>query len=776
MDSSLRGRWPILALVLVAALAPGACSDSATPSTPDPEPDPPHDPNQVTEVVGSQGGTVLLDDGSGVIIPAGALAGNTPIGVSRVDPASRFQIEAGMERHLLTLNAPIERFQIPVRVRVPVPASVAEDDILAGVLHAETGGLMAREARIRSDDGGTFVEVETDHFSQWLFGWFRNAPPDSSGLLPVPYYSQGSSDFCWATGLHMLIQSLDLRQFRGVDDIIGRVGVDEGGISGWEFRFGAGVTDVVQRAAAVRAERTMWTTVEPRRARNYLKQQLGIHNRPVLFFHGGWNHAVVFVGYEGDDFFIHDPAATDDRAIGYQRRAWSDIAGDVGWLHNVLTLVVPKAPGVADPPVTLNLLPQSVNLVEPGRGDVPTRAWVHGWDHNRSSGYSFRETAGQTVGDPMPGEVTLLRVTTALSLANASPTDSRTVVAHLRVAPVDVPSDATAPFVAYDTTLTLPPNSLVGLRVPPIPVDSFRFNQAEPTEYVLAVTLRSGGATADAQQLTFHLAGLTPSIARVGPATGLSRGGDPSSAGTAEDGTPVRIRPGERVLVEGSDFGPFPLGNRIRLGGVEVGAEAIELWADGRVIFRVPESIPQEGSLIVERGTVPSNAVAYDVPDEQILEGSRSHTQTVGPMTVTLQTDWTLVASGVAETTPGDAAIAVALWAGEAGTLELSRSLTVTGPTQETSPTGMVTTWHLPPRLEVILDESEPLVVVHRTDDDGGNAFFQFVMQGFRSGFCTRVNAHFPYTTTWPDGRETSGSAQRSFNPRICVDDIVGLF
>jgi hypothetical protein len=739
--------------LLTIAIFLGACSDSPTPVQPE-EPTPPPPPQEEAGLkkgmVGASGGTVLLSDGTGVIFPAGAVSSDMEVTVRIEDPAEYFAPDPKVERVLLRTTAPVSQFQVPVTIRVPVPAGLEQEDIFAGVVDPETGAVSVEEPTLALRDGTWFMEIETTHFSRRLWTWLRGerAPP-SAGPLATPYYSQGSTNFCWAVSLHMISQAVSFKSAHDVNQIIGRLGVDEGGITAGAFRWGSAVRNLLRDRTGVAPNRATWDNVNVQIARDHLRRELGVHGRPVAVFHGGWEHAVVFVGYDGDDFFIHDPAATNRNAVGFERRSWSSILSDMKILHPFVTVSLPAPLAEGEGPVTLNLLPNALQFVQPASDPGEQSAlWNFEWDHQQPTGYSVRHASLRDRGEPLPGGVQTLRNAGEILIANASRTQARDLSVHLMISAVGAPSGSG--YVSYQADLTVPPNAARNFSPPPLPVDTFRYNRDEPTEYLYTLTVLGDGKTLDNRSLYFQVASVTPDLTSISPEK------------------PTR---GGQLRLQGRGFGTMPLGNQVSLGGLAV--TNILSWSDTEVVVEVPESAPEEGEVFVVRGTVPSGGIAYSISNLTTIEEEFTPvSHSWGQTQVDFTGGWSLTGVGAEVQTRVsylDNGWELLVARGTEATFEADLRVAQT-PRQVTLSNGDALSYH-DPVIEAIIYDSEDITL--NSSVDKGAVRLDFILPKYRSFVCLRYFVRFPFTRTKADGTETEENPSSGIHPgiRLCITE-----
>ncbi len=193
--------------------------------SPAPTPDIPPTPAPMvlasqTQTVGPEGSVIALDDGSRLVIPAGAVVEATQITLNRLDPQPWLSGDYS-EGIALEARAPVDQFQQNVEFRVPLPDGFSPDyaDLAAAwLVEEEGGGLIYQPASVQVTDGRPELVVETNHFSVRFFSWHRDwfkGPPAQADPLAIPYFSQGSiysggqaTGVCWAASLQMITEAV----------------------------------------------------------------------------------------------------------------------------------------------------------------------------------------------------------------------------------------------------------------------------------------------------------------------------------------------------------------------------------------------------------------------------------------------------------------------------------------------------------------------------------------------------------------------------------------
>lgn len=593
-----------IGLFPIAIVALAACSSGDNAKSPTDPIDPPPEelPTTInTETISPSGGTVALKDGTSVVFPAGAVSSPLQVTLKKGQPSTWFDGSGEQQKAVVETTASVTEFAKDVEIRIPLPVGMTpadSSDVLAGVIDETTGAVTVEASHISMIDGKPFLVVETNHFSSRFAEWLFGKDPPSSALLTLPYYSQGSSPYCWATSLEMVTQGANYGDLRSIADIIGAAGIDEGGISAASFRMSSTISGIVKGRTGVKPDRNMFDWVNKSLMRDYLRREIGVNKRPVALFLGKAEHAIVVVGYDGSNFRVHDPASLTTTSVGYTVKPWSDMIDGMAINDKLVTLVVPKDLPATTDRVTVNFLSQAFQFLKPyyGPGEE-SQLWRYKWDYTRPEGYSIRNVVTDQIGNPIPGEVSTLKVGGEIQLANSSRTASKDVVVYLDVQALGAPSGMGR--LSTQQVVTVGPNSTKNLQVPDIPVDTFRYNIIdEPVEYTLSAIVREGGNTLDWQTVKFKIAPVTPVLTSV------------VSAAAAV---------GEEVTITGKKLGLMALNNEVSFNGVK--ADSIVSWDDAEIKVIVPEGATS-GPLLVKRGEVESNSLTFTVSEFTTLSGS----------------------------------------------------------------------------------------------------------------------------------------------------------
>jgi len=555
-------------------------------------------------VLGAAGGVLGLADGTRVLIPAGAVSGTAQITLAQGNASTHLDGFSAAERVLISLTSSVAQFAQPVEVRVPLPAGTTLADTgSVAVGRFDAAGVLVRfPFTLREVDGRVFAVVETTSFSNWLYEWFRGKYPPVTATLPVPFYGQSSSYACWAAVMQMLSQAVKPSTTESILEILGEARIDEsdpsGGMDGATWRFGGAMETILRRRTGVKPTRELWamgTQGVSRNLRDHVKNVIGLDSVPVGFFSTVKQHSVLLVGYDGDTFLVHDPDGVTDPP-GYRRVPWSELTAGSGVGTSVYLSYVPKRLS-ATLPLSVNILPQAVALSHPRIGPIMPETYSFRWDHRDSGGYGFAVPQTNTTLQTLPGRVTTFSVPGLIQVINGSPTTAADLTYTLYVGAV-----GEADIFTHSYSATVPANKSASFVVPSIPVDSFRYNRATATEYFLLAEVKGADGLEAAQSIRFSIAGVTPELASITPAT----------AGV-----------GQEVVLTGQGFGQLRKRNRVVFNGVEVPAGDILQWTDETLRVRVPAGATT-GSVTVHRGEVPSNAVPFTLSNLASVSGSYS--------------------------------------------------------------------------------------------------------------------------------------------------------
>ncbi len=566
------------------------------------------------------GGAVTLKSGASVVIPAGALTTAGEVTVNSVDPSGYFDGSGDIQRVVLSCAAPVSQFAKEVEIRIPLPSGMTGSDstrALAGQLDETTGAVTAVRCSIRMIESKPMLVIPVTHFSDWVAEWFTGPTPPSSMLLDIPYYGQGSSQFCWAASVQMVTQAASFDEDHEIWDIIGRMGVDEGGITDFAFRTNSTLADVVKERSGVRPERMLWDYVNANQCLDYLRRQIGNGGHPVALFNGPANHAVVVVGYDGADLLIHDPASTTNTSIGYTVMPWQSIVSRMGLRDKLVTLAIPSSGLDSDrPQVTVNIMNGAFEMLKPKVGaDDVSQLFRFGWDHRTAEGYAFLNAAGNAPVKSLPGHTKELKQAGDIEIVNSSRTDSRAVSVWVDISSIGAGSS----HFSCQKSITVGPNGAGLFKMNTVPVDSFRYNAQKPVEYRLSVSALVNSEKVDAAAITFTLEPEEITLSSLSPNTGAV---------------------GSVVTLTGTGFGTCRSRSFVSFNGVK--AKDIVSWKDTEIKVKVPAGAAT-GNVTVTRDEMVSNGMKFTVSTDQRMGDTYVYTDYL----IRATTTWEVTGTGL---------------------------------------------------------------------------------------------------------------------------------
>ena len=439
---------PFLLLLLI-VIMPGCNKDDDQP--------PILPTDQVTATIGPAGATVVVNEQITVFVPENAMSQTKELTFSVYNPEAYFDWD--VENHFVIGCEPDgEVFAKPVELFITAPTRFQTGDIggLAGLIDPESGALEVYPTAGLTIEGKNTIKLETTHFSKYG-GYFWEYPPYQASMLEIPHYNQGDSPYCWAVCMHMTCEAIQRDGLYEIHDIIGYNGISEAGIGQYQFRFSSKIASYYKGRTGVNPDRKIWPWGSAYAMDSYIKDRIAL-GYPVIVFSPVEEHAFVVVGYEGNTFYINNPASVDyDGQLIYTPKTWAEFQiGEMDFNAKFVTVSVPKPIHQSGKLQSINITDHALSFDEVKQGSTVTNSYQFRYDYQKAAGYSFKDKSG-AVFDTIPGSVTNLNIT-EIQLANASRTESKQVNVWIEVYGQD--NNKIHKSFVTQQPINLPPNSL----------------------------------------------------------------------------------------------------------------------------------------------------------------------------------------------------------------------------------------------------------------------------------------------------------------------------
>jgi hypothetical protein len=178
---------------------------------------------------------------------------------------------------------------------------------------------------------------------------------------------------------------------------------------------------------------------------------------------------------------------------------------------------------------------------------------------------------------------------------------------------IDISSvNAGSTHFSYNKTINVGPNSLTLFKMNDVYVDSFRYNGASATGYILSVTALAGGNITDKESILFNIDSEEIVLNTIAPSSGSI---------------------GSEVKLTGYGFGTTQGSGYVEFNGVK--AVKITSWKDNEIKVIVPVNTTT-GNIIVTRDEVKSNAKIFTISANQTMTGSYDYSDNL----ITAHSEW----------------------------------------------------------------------------------------------------------------------------------------
>jgi hypothetical protein len=341
------------------------------------------------------GGTVELTDGFTIIVPAGALKNDSTVEVQHVMAGKEENhLIADFEFYQVTAKENGSELNQPALVRLPYDPE-ALGDVDPGeirVSHRLASG-QVEEIQPRVNRQEHYVEVDIDSFSGLARYWpgdyaglgkerIEHARQNGAVMVRTSYYSQHTSQWCWAACLAMMVSSCNRNiQTQEVAEIM-EATVSQMG------QFKTSYAQSVPLVSGVYVDLPKLQNAEPVKSMEFDVYTTGAitegdwrgflislldKGHPVLVNLAGFlGHVVLLVGYDASGFFVHDSEGkllehlgltADNAKLGYYHVTfdqWSTAVDLKSWFFVdvvVPTKVTPEVAGEQRKALTIQILP-----------------------------------------------------------------------------------------------------------------------------------------------------------------------------------------------------------------------------------------------------------------------------------------------------------------------------------------------------------------------------------------------------------------------------------
>ncbi len=471
----------------------------------DSNPASPTDPGLETKsfTVQPAGSTCTMSDSTKVVFPAGAVSAPLDLKITRLTPSRYFS--GSSEYVILQFESSVTQFDKEVEIHIPSPIVGANVLGAGGQFDPTTGIIDITSTDFVTNNGKRELVIKTNHFSDYA-GHFWQMPPTSAGPLDISYYNQGTTQYCWATCIQMMLESVAPNADYEIFDLIRATGIDESG-AGQEFILkNQALASIIETRTGVKPEAKRWQYLSAKAMDTYLRHCVAL-GYPVLVMDPFAEHATLVVGYDGNTFYIHNPASTTTSQIGYTAKQWSEFrVGELGIRDLYVTLAIPT-PVKNQRLSTINLSNGMLSFVKPKVGSSNSMIYGFKWAPS-STGYGLYENNGTgTKVDTLPNGVQTLKIK-GIELANADRSSGNSYRVWVDIWGQNNQKKHNS--FAPTSTVALGANSMGGYSID-IPVADFRDSSQTATVYKMTASLMDQNSSL-ADQVTIFFAIAPPDI------------------------------------------------------------------------------------------------------------------------------------------------------------------------------------------------------------------------------------------------------------------------
>jgi len=257
-------------------------------------------------------------------------------------------------------------------------------------------------------------------------------------LGDVPYYSQEASDYCWAACLQMICAAVKSSEsFAKIPGIIGALGIDQAGLSTIVARFSSTIRRLIYQRTMMQLDCRLWLPAfSTNRIIGYIREQLTDTGSPVMIVSAPKGHSWVIIGYDGDDFIVHDPGSSGRDALCSTKVAPEALG--LNWalplVDSYCTLVIPLPMDERRPVLTTQIGNEDIRFIIPGFGTKDGKSdmiW-YSWICSAKKGYHLFSQREQQSVEVLPAFTTTLKSDHGLPVYNSTEKEkSATVIVRL---------------------------------------------------------------------------------------------------------------------------------------------------------------------------------------------------------------------------------------------------------------------------------------------------------------------------------------------------------